>query len=161
MKAFAKVFLKPKETIEVSLNVAIQDLAFTNNQGKMVLESGDFELQVGDSSDKIFLRDTVQIGFQDTTYQVKETVLDTMNSCGEAVITVKGIVRDTQATPIQGVNIFSTLQKKILVVTDKDGKYEIKVQSNDILIFHKKNYLEEKIFVNGKPSIQITIRNGI
>nr|WP_320946983.1 glycoside hydrolase family 3 C-terminal domain-containing protein [Bacteroides intestinalis] len=161
LKAFAKVFLKPKETIEVSLNVAIQDLAFTNNQGKMVLESGDFELQVGDSSDKIFLRDTVQIGFQDTTYQVKETVLDTMNSCGEAVITVKGIVRDTQATPIQGVNIFSTLQKKILVVTDKDGKYEIKVQSNDILIFHKKNYLEEKIFVNGKPSIQITIRNGI
>ena len=107
------------------------------------------------------MRDTVQIGFQDTTYQVKETVLDTMNSCGEAVITVKGIVRDTQATPIQGVNIFSTLQKKILVVTDKDGKYEIKVQSNDILIFHKKNYLEEKIFVNGKPSIQITIRNGI
>ena len=161
LKAFAKVFLKPKETIEVSLNVAIQDLAFTNNQGKMVLESGDFELQVGDSSDKIFLRDTVQIGFQDTIYQVKETVLDTMNSCGEAVITVKGIVRDTQATPIQGVNIFSTLQKKILVVTDKDGKYEIKVQSNDILIFHKKNYLEEKIFVNGKPSIQITIRNGI
>ena len=32
LKAFAKVFLKPKETIEVSLNVAIQDLAFTNNQ---------------------------------------------------------------------------------------------------------------------------------
>ena len=48
-----------------------------------------------------------------------------------------------------------------IMVPDKDGKYEIKVQSNDILIFHKKNYLEEKIFVNGKPSIQITIRNGI
>lgn len=31
----------------------------------------------------------------------------------------------------------------------------------DSLEIHKKNYLEEKIFVNGKPSIQITIRNGI
>ena len=161
LKAFAKVSLEPKETIEVSLNIAVQDLAFTNNQGKMVLEPGDFELQVGDASDNIFLRDTVRIGFQDTTYQVKKTVWDTTNSCGEAVITVKGVVRDTQATPIQGVNIFSTLHKKILAVTDKDGKYEIKAQSNDVLIFHKKNYLEEKIFVNGQPSIQVTIRNGI
>lgn len=161
LKAFAKVSLEPKETIEVSLNIAVQDLAFTNNRGEMVLEPGDFELQVGDASDKIFLRDTVRIGLQDTTYQVKKKVWDTTNSCGEEVITVKGVVRDTQVTPIQGVDIFSTLQKKILAVTDKDGKYEIKVQSNDVLIFAKKNYLEEKIFVNGKSSIQVTIRNGI
>ena len=53
-------------------------------------------------------------------------------------ITVRGVVRDVQATPIEGVRIYSVGNEKELAVTNKKGEYVLKqVAADDVLIVSK------------------------
>jgi len=53
LRAFDKVELQPGETKTVTLNVKGSDLAFVGNDGKWILESGDFNAQVGNQTVKL------------------------------------------------------------------------------------------------------------
>jgi beta-glucosidase len=48
LRAFDKVNLQPGETKTVTFNITAQDLAFVNDIGKTVTESGEFKIQIGD-----------------------------------------------------------------------------------------------------------------
>jgi beta-glucosidase len=53
LKAFSKVFLKAGETKSVRLTLPINELALFNQNMKRVVESGEFELQLGAASNDI------------------------------------------------------------------------------------------------------------
>lgn len=159
LKAFDKVELQPAESKRVSLSFAVQDLAITDNEGNSKVEPGNFELQLGDAADHILLRDTILIGKLDTTYMCEKSPIYEANSfeTSKSTIVVNGTVCDVQATPMTGVEIYSTSQKKVIGVT-RQGAYEIKVSADDILVFRKKNFSEEKVSIKGQHSIQIKMR---
>jgi beta-glucosidase len=50
LKGFEKVFLKPRETKTVTLNITPESLSFYDINMKFVVEPGDFEIMVGTSS---------------------------------------------------------------------------------------------------------------
>jgi beta-glucosidase len=51
LKAFARVSLEPKESRIVELSFSSRDLAFTDARGRRVVEPGEHELWIGDSSE--------------------------------------------------------------------------------------------------------------
>jgi beta-glucosidase len=160
LKAFSKIALQPSESKRTTLNFALSELAFTDNGGKTALEPGYIELQIGDASDNILLRDTIKIGNPDNRYIISSIPSDKNIVKGnKKSINVTGVVRDAQATPMHGVSITSALQKKVIAVTDNKGKYSVKVQSNDILVFRKRNYQEEKVSVNSNHTVHVTMMN--
>jgi beta-glucosidase len=50
LRAFQKISLQPGETRTVTLDLAGDDLAFVNENGKWTLEEGEFMLQAGDQT---------------------------------------------------------------------------------------------------------------
>jgi beta-glucosidase len=53
LRRFEKITLKPGETKTVTFRLTLNDLAFVNLENKRVVEPGDFELQIGASSNDI------------------------------------------------------------------------------------------------------------
>lgn len=56
LRGFNKVELKPGETKTVTLKLKAEDLAFVNADGKWTLETGDFKMQVGNLTSKIYCK---------------------------------------------------------------------------------------------------------
>lgn len=56
LRGFNKVELKPGEIKTVSLKLKAEDLAFVNADGKWTLETGDFKIQVGNLTSKIYCK---------------------------------------------------------------------------------------------------------
>lgn len=157
LKAFGKTCLRSGQKKTQHLNVAVSDLGFTDEQGVYKVEPGAFEFMLGDASDHIILRDTVTIG--STMDDVSEKSAVTRRTV-EKEITVQGTVRDMQATLMPEVEIYSTLLGKIVGATNAAGEYLLKVPSNDVLLFRKKGYIEERVDVNGMSRIQVKMRYG-
>lgn len=157
LKAFCKTDLKSGQKIRRHLKVAVADLGFTDEKGIYRVEPGAFELMLGDASDHIVLRDTITIGRTMEDISEKSSVVRDMV---EKNIKVQGTVRDVQATLMPEVEIYSTLLKKVVGKTNAKGEYGLKVPSNDILLFRKKGYIEERVEVNGLPQIQVKMRYG-
>ena len=61
-KAFEKVPVRAGEKVTVRLEVPFSELMFTNERMERVLEPGEFEVQVGSSSDRIHFREKIRIG---------------------------------------------------------------------------------------------------
>ena len=61
LKAFKKINLKPGEKTMVSLELHICELAFYNAYMRKVVEPGEFEIQVGSSSDRIHFKNTIVV----------------------------------------------------------------------------------------------------
>ena len=61
LKAFKKINLKPGEKTMVSLELPISELAFYNAYMRKVVEPGEFEIQVGSSSDRIHFKNTIVV----------------------------------------------------------------------------------------------------
>ena len=53
--------LKPGEKTMVSLELPISELAFYNAYMRKVVEPGEFEIQVGSSSDRIHFKNTIVV----------------------------------------------------------------------------------------------------
>lgn len=53
LKGFQKFSLKPGESETLSFNLTSADLAFYDNSGKCLIESGDFDLYVGSNSEDV------------------------------------------------------------------------------------------------------------
>lgn len=160
LRAFHKLELNPGESAEVPLHFAIQDLAFTDESGHTRVEPGDFEVQVGDASDHILLKQTIHIGGAEAKHFLSEQGQSHTDIGKEAAIRATGIVRDVQATPIGQVTIYSVARQKIVGSTKADGRYSIDVPADDILIFKKPGYMDEKIRVDRRGFIQVRLRSG-
>jgi beta-glucosidase len=61
LKAFKKVELKPNETRTLSFEIPCSELGLWNKQMEYVVEPGDFEIMVGNSSEDIHLKDTFNV----------------------------------------------------------------------------------------------------
>lgn len=61
LKAFKKVEMKPGEKVMVQLELPMSELAIYNAYMKREVEPGEFEIQVGNSSDRIYFRKTIQV----------------------------------------------------------------------------------------------------
>ena len=159
LKAFNKVALEPGETTRVPLHFAVQDLALTDEAGKTMVEPGSFEIMIGDASDHILLKQTISIGqnMAVSPCSIKEQLPEEIGKGN--IIHIKGVVRYVQATPVDKVEIYSTAQQQVIGVTDQNGKYFIDAPEDDVLVFCKSGYLDEKVNVDRKNDIQITIRN--
>jgi beta-glucosidase len=61
LKGFKKVFLEPGETKSVTFTVGIKELKMLDKHLDWVVESGDFEVMIGSSSDNIHLNGILQV----------------------------------------------------------------------------------------------------
>lgn len=160
LKAFAKPELKPREQKEVILRVPVSELCLIDKDGNPFLESGEFEIQVGNSSDCILQKQMIGVGSMSvstaSTSSIKQNHIDKIGT-GKKIV-VRGVVRDVQATPVEGVHIYSKGNKKELAVTDKKGEYLLKqVASDDILIFSKEGYVSKEIAVEGRSVLNVRL----
>lgn len=160
LKAFAKVELQPGEQRTVLLRFPVAELALTNEAGQRLVEPGEFEIQLGNSSDNILLKQTIRIGDSVKKDSGGETATQSKPvGMGEMRI-VRGTVRDIQATLVANVSIWSVGQKKEIGKTNKKGEYEIKAASDDILIFSGKGYLKQTVPVNHHTDINVKLAYG-
>lgn len=155
LRAFAKPHLQPGDSVRVNLNVAICDLGFTDEEGTYWVEPGEFEFMVGDASDHILLRKTIRIGDEKTVEIAPEP--QSVKAAGRNM-TVKGTVRDVQATPVAGAEILSGLTGKKVGITDNKGAYSVVVGENEVLTFRKKGYATTRITMNGNAQIQVQMK---
>lgn len=161
LKAFAKIELQPSEAARVPLHFAVSDLALTNEQGETRVEPGDFEIEIGDASDHILQTALITIGEpRSQTSPLPPRLSREKPHFQEETIGVSGIVRDVQATPVEGVSVYSTALQKQVATTDDHGRYAATASKDDILVFRKKGYMDEQVAVEGKRSIQVKMRSG-
>lgn len=155
LKAFAKVNLKPGESVPVDLTFAKEDLAFTDNSGKTHLEDGDFEVMAGFASDNIVERATFTLGEKQTKAAVADKT-ETYKGTGKKMA-VSGTVRDVQATVLPGVKIRSAALKKQVGVTDRKGEFRVTVPDNDTLTLSLDGYPDVMVAVRGRKVINATL----
>lgn len=61
LKAFRKVNIPAHDKVKVRLEVPVEELSLYNERMQEVVEPGDFEIQIGSSSDCIYFRDTISV----------------------------------------------------------------------------------------------------
>lgn len=89
---------------------------------------------MGDASDHILLKDIISIGKTSADGHQTEQRQAGKEIGKGTIISIKGMVRDVQATPADRVEIYSTAQQRVVGVTDKSGRYTIEVPEDDILV---------------------------
>ena len=159
LKAFVKPELKPGEQKEVTLQVPVSELCLIDNEGNPFLESGEFEIQVGNSSDCILQKQIIKVGDISVSAASMASREQDKGKIGKGKkITVRGVVRDVQATPIEGVRIYSVGNEKELAVTNKKGEYVLKqVAADDVLIFSKEGHVSRRMPVEGHPVLNVRL----
>jgi beta-glucosidase len=160
LKAFAKPFLHAGETQTVELRLPVQEFALYDLHMNRIVEAGDFELQVGGSSDDIKLKTTVCVGGLNTPAAASGHTeapdrRDIAANPGKAV-TVKGTVRDVQATPVAGASIRSNYSGNT-ATSDGKGRYSIESAENDVLTVSAPGFETLNIGVNKAESIDVKL----
>jgi len=61
LKAFKKVSVKAGKRVKVTLEVPISELSLYNDRMKQVVEPGEFEIQIGSSSDQIYFNKIIKV----------------------------------------------------------------------------------------------------
>jgi beta-glucosidase len=61
LKAFKKEFIKVGERVKIELEVPVSELALYNTKMDKVVEPGEFEIQIGNSSDNIIFRENIVV----------------------------------------------------------------------------------------------------
>lgn len=160
LKAFAKPILAPGETKDVVLRISASELALVDEQGNHFFEPGRFRIEVGAASDDIKHKMEITVG--DYTPKVITTATFTpgMKKLTGKTIKISGIVRDVQATPIDGVSICSAYTGKELAVTDKRGQYMLKAASDDRLVFKCKGYETQHIDIKENKGINVKLNSN-
>lgn len=157
LKAFRKISLKPSEVKEIRLAIPVTELYLTDENGYRFFEPGKFRIEIGGASDNI--RRTIEIVAGE--YEASETCQDnSQEKISEPVgkiIRISGTVRDVQATPVQGVSIYSAYSGEKLGESGRGGTYTIKAASDETLLFRYDGYDTCRIPVDGKSSINIKI----
>lgn len=159
LKGFAKVELGIGESKDVLIQIPVKELYQTDDSGNRFLEEGEFEIQIGTSSDRISFKLPIYVGKKvPVGYQTNETVVR-KKDIGGHLIQVKGVVRDIQATPIVNVRITSNVMKSS-VQTDLKGEYSILVPENSSLIFSKDGYVTKEVEVEWQGDLNVQMCKG-
>lgn len=156
LKKFAKISLNPGESAVVPLNIPVSDFDYTDNSGKKCRFEGTAEILVGFASDNLPLRSTVSSGRQESLLPEVETAKPEFKGTGKK-ITVRGQIRDSQATVVPGVRIYSGKLKKYAGTSDRSGKFSIRVPDDDTLTFSAQSFKESRKVVAGNREMNITL----
>ena len=73
----------------------------------------------------------------------------------QETIKVTGKVIDNNKMPLVGVNVFDQDNPHVGVITDMDGKYQIQVKDNAILVFSFIGFEKQTINVNAQTTIDV------
>lgn len=161
LKAFSKLELQPSESKDVVLKVPVSELAFYNRDGKKVVEDGEFELQIGSGSDNIEWKKTIVVGNQvenKTTAMPRNISSDKKKTeKNNEVVTISGVVRDVQATVLQGVKV-TVKGAEEAVKTNIEGVYSIKARQGDVLEFSAKGFATQSINVEKNTVLNIKLQ---
>lgn len=163
LKAFNKVAIGPGETKEVVLYIPVTELWLTDNDGFRFFEPGVFRIEVGSASDDI--RHTMEITAGDCS-QAKVSGKDTgiaavrTEKPSGKTIRVSGTVRDVQATPVEGVAIYSAYDGRKLGESGKGGSYTVKAASDETLLFKSDGYETVSAPVDGKQALNIKMKKS-
>lgn len=160
LKAFAKPMLTPGEAKEVTLGIPASELALTDEQGNRFFEPGRFLIEVGTASDDIKHKMEITVGdYTEKAITATKPVPSMKKPVGKG-IKISGIVRDVQATPIEGVSVCSAYTGKELAVTDKHGQYILKAASDDSLVFRCNGYETQSIDIKGNKVINAKLSSN-
>lgn len=154
LKAFQKVALKAGESKRVKLTIPVSELYIRDSKNEKKVESGEFELQIGNSSDHILLRDTISVG-----HLLEEGVSTNKITARvpKETIEVKGTIRDVQATLIPDAMVYSLLLKKVVGKTSEKGVYRVNVPMNDVLSFEKVGYETLQVEVKNRKDLNVSL----
>ncbi len=155
LRAFEKIDLRAGEKKTTTLTFPISELYLRDNNYSKFIEAGDFEIQVGNASDNILQRDTINVG-SIMAKSLDQKVESIKREKGKT-IKVRGTVRDIQATLIYDVVVFSTLLDKEVGKSDNKGIYNVEVPDNDILVFKKKGYSTSGVEVNKQKDLSVSL----
>jgi len=165
LKAFQKVGLDPSQSKQVTLKIPVQELFLINKDYQRVVEAGEFEIQVGSSSDHILWKKIVNVGVDksvkdiETKKTVSKTVAPTAQSNQGKSVTVTGEVRDVQASILAGIKV-SVKNTNNTVFTNSQGIYTIKAKIGDVLVFSAKGFETKEIVVGSDLSINIKLKSA-
>lgn len=157
LKAFVKPELAPEESKEITLLIPTSELMLTDELGNRFFEAGEFRIEVGAASDDIRHSTTVVVGNHTRRGTSANEVRQPMKKPVGKKITVTGIVRDVQATPVENVTVRSAYSGEVLAKTDKKGTYSVKAASDDSLVFECKGYGTETFGINDMKSINVKL----
>lgn len=140
LKAFTKFALEAGESREIEFVVPFNELAVPGDDGTRTFEPGEFEFQIGDSSDHILLRHTLWLGNKAETQTRKENSEDGSETVTGVKLQLRGVVRDLQATPVAGVEISRKSDGEFLGQTASDGSYSVEAVQGETLIYSKHGF---------------------
>jgi len=111
------------------MKVPVRSFALYDRDMNLVVEPGEFELQIGASSLDIRGRQIISVGEKACADVLQEETLDI--SSGKTIV-LSGVIRDIQATPVGGVTVKS-LGTGASVKSSADGTYRIRTKVGDVL----------------------------
>ncbi len=158
LKGFKKVELRPEEIREVTIDIPVRELFLTNEQGDHYLESGDFDIQVGSSSDRIFFHIPIYTGKHSDSPRIEDGWKESGRPHGRS-FWIEGSVRDVQATPISRIKV-QTESGSEEAFTNTSGYYKLKVKTGDRLIFTKKGFKTKEIEVKNADDVHVQMVKG-
>ena len=158
LHAFDKVELAPGEERPVRFSIPVPQLSLYDADMRRIVEPGDFELQVGASSRDIRLRDTVTVTgcAKIPGPEAAAEKTDTVRNPG-AEVEISGTVRNVQAAVMPGVRVYAASAPARAVVTDRHGKYALRIRSNDRIVFELEGYERREIGVTEGGSLDIEL----
>ncbi|MBQ4915983.1 TonB-dependent receptor [Maribacter sp. MMG018] len=83
-------------------------------------------------------------------------ILFFLQSYGQTGQSIKGVVKDSNGTPLPGVNV---LEKGTLngVVTDFDGYYKINISESDVLLFSFVGFKTKELNIKGRTVVDVLL----
>jgi len=160
LKAFTKISLKPNEEKTCTLIVPVSELALMDETGQRFIEDGIFEIQVGKASDNIVQTCTIRVGGSSQSELSNNANQNGVIKRSGNKVTVQGVVRDVQGTPIAGIDISIGQSKAAKVSTNEKGEYQIEADEQDQLEFIKKGFQKQVVPVDKQSVINIRMVYG-
>ncbi len=177
LKAFQKVRLAKGEKKTVTLSVPVSELYLYDRNYQRVVEPGDFELQIGSSSEDIKFKQIFTVEDQNTTIRNRQnekmalkkdfcSTRDLLNrnrsarSKGKSVysvpVVIKGVVKDVQANLLKGVEVL-VKGTNVSTRTNSEGEYVIKAITGNWLQYSFDGYTRaEEQIIDGR-NLSVTL----
>ena len=150
--------LNPGEERSVRFSIPVPQLSLYDADMRRIVEPGDFELQVGASSRDIRLRDTVTVtGCADIPDPKATGVKAGAVREPGAEVEISGTVRNVQAAVMPDVRVYAASAPARAVVTDRHGRYTLRIRTNDRAVFELEGYERREIDVTEGGSLDIEL----
>lgn len=158
LKAFKKISVPKGETTKLTLSLPMKELMFFDKTNRWIVEPGDYEIQIGNSSSDISYKKTIEIvdGNNGINHFKKQPVLESklISSALNDEIVLKGEIKDIQATSLPDVTITTG---KNSARANLDGSYTIVAKIGEKIKFSLQGYKTIEKTVTNDPVINVTM----